>query len=337
MKTLVLGGTRFVGLRLVRELARQGHEITILNRGKTHAQLAEGIKRLYADRRDAQAVREALSGTHFDWVFDCTGYQTGNLEPLVELFQGLVQRYVFVSTSGVYKRSELMPISEDFPLQNSETTEKGLTAYGAEKVQCEEFLLQAHAKHGFPTTIVRPAIIYGPHNWMDDREGSYFARLLMGRKVLVPSDGTALMHIVHVDDLARLLITTAENDRAVGQAYNAAGPHAITIKGWMELVTQVVGVEAQEVHLPEVVLAEATAAGRSPLFFTPWDRSEVYSTQKARDDLSFVPQYDLEDGLRHTYEWWRAERGLEKIELTPGRLGHNVDLPYEDELIQRYG
>ncbi|MFQ5827368.1 MAG: NAD-dependent epimerase/dehydratase family protein, partial [Dehalococcoidia bacterium] len=62
MRALVLGGTRFVGLSLVYALAREGFEITILNRGKTQAQLPPGIKRRRADRRNPDEVRSALSG-----------------------------------------------------------------------------------------------------------------------------------------------------------------------------------------------------------------------------------------------------------------------------------
>ena len=62
MKVLVLGSTRFVSLRLVHYLASQGHDITILNRGQTQAQLPSEIKRLHADRRDPETVRLCHKG-----------------------------------------------------------------------------------------------------------------------------------------------------------------------------------------------------------------------------------------------------------------------------------
>ncbi|MFC1977204.1 hypothetical protein ACFLWS_02930 [Chloroflexota bacterium] len=72
-------GTRFVGLRLVRYLASQEHDITILNRGETQVQLPPEIKQFYADRRDPEALRSALNGQEFETIFDITGYDLGNL------------------------------------------------------------------------------------------------------------------------------------------------------------------------------------------------------------------------------------------------------------------
>lgn len=52
MKTLVLGGSSFVGLHLVYELLRRGHEVTVFNRGQTPVEFPTGVKRLYGDRKD---------------------------------------------------------------------------------------------------------------------------------------------------------------------------------------------------------------------------------------------------------------------------------------------
>ena len=60
MKVLVMGGTKFNGLALVWELCQAGHDVTILNRGKTAANLPGGVHRLYADRNDMGALRTAL-------------------------------------------------------------------------------------------------------------------------------------------------------------------------------------------------------------------------------------------------------------------------------------
>jgi len=60
MKMLVMGGTQFNGLALVRELYHTGHDVTILNRGKTAANLPGGVRWLYADRTDAGQLRTAV-------------------------------------------------------------------------------------------------------------------------------------------------------------------------------------------------------------------------------------------------------------------------------------
>ena len=52
MKILILGGTRFIGYTLLRELLIQGHEVTILNRGVTEASIPDSVERIQADRDD---------------------------------------------------------------------------------------------------------------------------------------------------------------------------------------------------------------------------------------------------------------------------------------------
>ena len=59
MKHLVMGGTQFNGLALTRELAKHGHDVTIVNRGKTPVELPLGVKRRFADRTDAAALASA--------------------------------------------------------------------------------------------------------------------------------------------------------------------------------------------------------------------------------------------------------------------------------------
>ena len=81
MKALVLGGSRFIGLRLVWLLHGQGHEVTVLNRGQTRAELPDGVTRLYVDRTDARKVKDLLKDADYDVAFDISAYTTATLNP----------------------------------------------------------------------------------------------------------------------------------------------------------------------------------------------------------------------------------------------------------------
>ena len=74
MRSLVLGGSTFVGRRLVRLLAGSGHEVAVLNRGRTPSELPPGVRRYVADRTDVDSMRSALAGTQWDAVFDVSGF-----------------------------------------------------------------------------------------------------------------------------------------------------------------------------------------------------------------------------------------------------------------------
>src|SRR5712692_6136635 len=49
MRILILGGTKFVGPHVVREVAARGHEMTIFHRGVTEAELPEGVRHIHGD------------------------------------------------------------------------------------------------------------------------------------------------------------------------------------------------------------------------------------------------------------------------------------------------
>ena len=332
MKVLVLGGTRFIGLRLVHHLASQGHDITLLNRGRTSVQLPPGIKRLYADRRDPEAVRSALSGQEFEVVFDITGYEARNMEPMVELFAGKIKHYVFQSTAGVYARSNYLPTVEDSPRRSPITEEHGYAAYEVNKVECEDYLFKAYQETGFPVSILRCPMIYGPANWMHDREFSFFVRLLQGRTIFIPGNGASIMHFTYVDDLAHAHLSLVGNEKTFGQAFNIVSSQAITIDGYIDTMAEIIGVEAKKIYLDFQALKNLDRS----VFGVGGVGNSFFDIHKAKEYFGFWPAHSVKEGLKLTYEWWQENLGIENTRFEPGRLGHDVDLDYETKLAEQY-
>lgn len=327
MRLLVIGGTRFVGLRLVRYLVSQGHEVTVLNRGRTQAQLPPSVIRFYADRRDVEGFRRTLAGQVFEAVFDITGYEVRNLVPAVEVFSGRVSHYVFVSTCAVYRGGVGGPLTEESPRVNRQTA--GAGPYEINKAECEDFLFDAFQKSGFPVTILRCPFIYGPENWMHDREFSYFVRLTLGRDIIVPGDGTRRLHLVHVDDVARAQMAVVGNSKAVGKAFNIAGPGAGTFDDYIDAIAGAMGVTACKVHVPDEVMKGL----KRPVFPYPWEMDVTYSVEKSEDILGFRPHHALIEGMQQTYLWWKENLGVGGTRFEPGKLGYDVDLAYEDKVL----
>ena len=319
MDALVLGGTRFVGLRLVWLLHQRGHRTTVLNRGLTEAALPDGVSRLKADRSDASAVAAALRGKRYDAVFDISGYTVSQVQPVLVALEGMVGHYVFCSTVAVYADSESTSVREDHPLRHSNPD----GTYGKDKIRCEELLLETTNAKRIPTTIVRPPIVYGPHNHILEREASFFARLVRGRPVPVPGDGLTLTHQVHVDDLAEAMAAAAGKNRAAGQTYNVCGPKAISLMEYVETVGEVMGVT------PEIARVQDSGVVEKGLysFFFERPRSIVYSGEKISRELNWQPRYDMVKGLSMTYRWW-LEQGLDKSDW---------DFEAEDGTLQRLG
>ena len=70
MECLILGGSEFIGLHVVRELLRRRHRVAVLNRGTRNHRLPAGVEVLLADRKEHAALRARLQGRGFDAVFD---------------------------------------------------------------------------------------------------------------------------------------------------------------------------------------------------------------------------------------------------------------------------
>jgi nucleoside-diphosphate-sugar epimerase len=328
MRTLVLGGTGFVGRRLVEVLTADGAGVTVLNRGVTPVELPPGVDRLVADRSDATSMRAALARTEWDAVFDVSGVAkvAGGADPgdLADLLDGHLGRYVYVSSQSLYRMTGAFPWSEDSPV-----VEPDVTAYGGFKVAAERALLARHVTSGFPATVARPAAIYGPYN-IYHMEAAMFRRLLERRPVLLPYHGLVVGSYGHVDDLCRALLVMATHPSAVGEVFNVT-TSAVTSAAYVATLAEVVGVEPDVVLLPDGL---AQAANR-PLFsrlFTPAHHG-MLDPGKVTRVLGLSPVYDLRAGHAQTLEWFRRSGAAVMDQALSDPLwARTFDLAYEAEV-----
>ena len=300
MKTLVLGGSQFVGLHLVRELAARGHEVTVLNRGRTGTAHPPGVQHLAADRTDAQSMRSALAGKDWDAVFDVSGFimvaGASDIGLLLDLLDGHTGAYVFTSSIMAYQQSGVFPWDETFA-----TTSDGPKTYGGFKVMVEKAVLERHRRTGFPGSVVRPAAIYGPDNNIYDMEAAMFLRLLRGHPVIVPHEGLVTCSYGHVDDLCRVMADMATNPAAPGEVFNITGA-AVTVSEYVSVLAEVVGREPEVLHLPEALGAKLPRPPYGHLFGRA--HHGMLSIEKAERLLGFTPRIDFRSGHAQTFEWF---------------------------------
>jgi nucleoside-diphosphate-sugar epimerase len=167
---------------------------------------------------------------------------------------------------------------------------------------------------------------------MDDREGSYFVRMLEKRRILVPGTGATVLHFAHVDDVARAYLIASGQKRALGKVFNIASDEAITIDGYIDIIAKVVGVTVSKVYVEPHIVRNL----KRPIFFFPWERSHFYDISRARYDIRYHPIFNMEEGMKCTYEWWLKNRGVHGTRFIPGKMGYDVDLAYEDDVLVRY-
>lgn len=297
MRMLVLGGTRFIGLALVKSLLARGDEVAILNRGITAGELPAGVERLRADRDDSDAMRSALADGSFDVTFDLSAYTVEQVQKALDAVGDRARHYVFTSSTAVYYGSLIYPIREHDRLMSDE---RG-GAYAWNKVQSERHIAHWSQTTGVPYTVIRPAYVYGPGTYTMEREPAYFYRLEQGRPLLLPTRGIPLAHLVHVDDLVQMFMACPGNPRSYGQAYNGVGPDYPSLRGWFQALADVAGVQPNIVNVPD----DLTPMMKSFPFQTR--RCVVYSYEKAVRDLDYRPRFSAHAGLADSYAWYKHE------------------------------
>ena len=305
MNTLVLGGSVFVGKHTVEALLAEGHDVAVLNRGRTPTDLPGDVERLVADRTDTEQLRSVLAGRDWDAVFDVSGFVMAaggsDIEGLLDLLDGHAGHYVYVSSIMAYDQSlgGIFPWTEDMP-----TNPDGAASYGGFKAVAEAGMLARHRATGFPATIVRPAAIYGPDNNIFDMELPMFLRLLGRRPILVPHGGLVVGSYGHVDDLCRSMVSMVGNPAAVGEVFNITG-ESVSVNRYIDVLAAVVGEAPDVVFVPDALLGELPGPVFGHLFGVR--HHAMASIAKAQQLLGFTCRYDLRSGHEHTYEWFRGK------------------------------
>ncbi len=302
-RSLVIGGTLFLGRALVRRLLARGDEVTLLHRGKSNP-FAGKTAEIHCDRNDVAAVRQQLAGRRFDVVYDNVyDWQRGTTAEQVEaaataVAEGL-RRYVFVSSVGAYQAGE--NVSEDAPLAAADEPED----YPRNKANTERALFALHTAQGFPAVTLRPPYVYGPENPFY-REAFFWDRLLDGRPILMPGDGSRQMQFALADDVARAAIAAADSDAANGRAYNVCNDQPTTQSELVQTLARVAGRTAKLVYVPRERLLEMGGG----LFAPPYYFAQYFdmppitqSNARARSELGFEPT-PFEEGLAQTFAWY---------------------------------
>ena len=276
---LILGGTGFIGPHTVRYAVERGHEVTIFTRGRTDADLPDGVERLVGDRNGDHS---ALEGRTWDVVFDnnCQNYRWAQLS--TELLKDAAEQYIFISSISAYaiegmnfdKKDTVLwepAVPEDYPrFEPPEGWQDGDDAhYGLMKRLSEDI---AHAAFPGRTTVIRPGLIVGPTD-PTDRFTYWPVRVEQGGEVLAPGNPDHSTQIIDQRDLTEWTVRVAEE--GVMGDFNATGP-------------------ASRLSMAEMLYGIRAVTTR-PVQFTwvPSDFLEAHDTRAWSDLPAWVPGNEL--------------------------------------------
>lgn len=150
---LVVGGTRFMGIKLVKKLLELGNRVTIATRGKTIDNYSDKVNRLVVDITNSKNARDVLYGKEFDYVFDNLAYSSNNVKNVLDNVK--CGKYIQLSSIAVYPRKENISENDFDPnkVVHKWCDAHGWVDYAACKRQAEATICQKY--NNTPYVIVR--------------------------------------------------------------------------------------------------------------------------------------------------------------------------------------
>lgn len=318
MRILITGGTGFLRRRVAALAIARGYSVRLLGRdfGVVGALLAAGAEGCRADLRDPAAIRRACAG--MDAVIHAgalsapwgprADFFATNVGGTTAVIAGCraagVARLVYISSPSVtFAGRDVRDETEAAPYPRRFASVYSLTK------KLGEDRVNAAARDGLATTILRPKAIFGPG------DGALLPRLLdaarRGRLIRV-GDGQNRVDLTYVDNVAHATLLALDAPAAVGRT------HTITNDAHPRL-WEVIGVGLRGVGLLDtprpvplpaalavagLLEARARLTGREPIL-TRYSaailaRTQTYDIAAARRDLAYVPIVSLEDGIART-------------------------------------
>jgi UDP-glucose 4-epimerase len=300
---LVTGGCGFIGSHLVDALIAGGHSVRILDdlsTGKLANKPPQKADLFRGDVTDQRKVAKAMSQVdgcfhlaaiasvergNVDWI----GTHRTNLTGAITVFDaarrakgGGAVPVVYASSAAVYGDNMNVPLAE---------TEAGkpLSAYGADKLGCEQHAFVAGRVHGLPTCGLRFFNAYGPRQ---DPASPYSGvisifcnHLKAGQDVTIFGDGQQTRDFIFVGDVVRALLAAMERASTEGNVYNVCTGRRTSI---LELIHTIAGI----LGTPVSPNFRPSRAGDI--------RASLGDPLRARQELRFEAKTDLRTGLAIT-------------------------------------
>lgn len=310
---LVTGGAGTIGSQIVDQLLDAGvAHVDVLDnlvRGRVanlDDALASGkVTLVEGDLRDRDLVHDVTRGK--DLVFhqaairitQCAEEPRLALEVLVDgsfnIYEAAVEhgvdKLISASSASVYGLAEEFPTGERHHHHNNDTF------YGAAKSFNEGMLRSFRAMNGLDYIALRYFNVYGPrmdvHGLYTEVLVRWMERIADGKPPLIFGDGLQTMDFVFTRDIARANLLAATSDLTEG-VYNVASGTETSLLGLAEALLVAMDSDLSVEHGPERAVNGVTR--------------RLADISAARNDLGFVAEVSLEDGLRELVEWWQPLR-----------------------------
>ena len=238
MNILVIGGTRFFGIPMVKELLAKGHDVTIATRGKTKDNFGDNVFRIILDRNHAESMRHALTGKHFDVVIDKIAYCSNDIRYALDVLD--CDKYIYMSSTAVYEPLQMNLKEEDFDAIERTLVwcDRADGSYEEVKRQAECALWQEYKDVN--AIAVRYPVVMGEDDYTNRLY--FYVEHVVKEKPMFIDNQDCQMGFIHSDEAGRFLAFLAEKD--FQGAVNGCSSGTISVREIIDYVEQKTGKKA---------------------------------------------------------------------------------------------
>jgi len=317
MRILLIGGNGFIGRFVVVALKQQGHTLSVFHRGTSAA--PADVDEIRGDHNQLSASAQELKRFAPEVVIDfvvSSGVQAGEL---MNIFRGVAQRVVLMSSMDVYRAVGISQGREDGPLMEVPLTEdselrRSLHLYPPEvlqvmrkifpwvtddydKIPAERVVMN---DSGLPGTVLRMPMVYGPGDPLH-RFYSVVKRIADGRHHIIFPETLAAWRSPrgYVENVAAAVALAAKDDRAAGRIFNVCEEPAFSELEWSRKIAREMQWDGEFVILP----VERTP----PHLLKPGNAAQHWTASSARirRELGYKEPVLIEEAIRRTIAWQR--------------------------------
>lgn len=308
-RALILGGSGGLSGTLAELAEKVYDEVWVLTRG--NRKIEGKYKQLTADRNNNEMFEKSIleAGTYWDVVFDCICMNEEHAKQDIEILSQRTERLVVISTDSVYasEHKKVLQAEEgvfvgDAPCKieipayamNKRRMEKVFEAYFADNAKKEN--------KGLKISIFRPGHMYGPRFLfgcfpMQSRQKE-LPDIIKNGKISLVGGGCYLIHPIYAEDLAKVMLECAENEKTFNEFFCIGGPDIIENKEYYEQLAEILDVKIEIEEIPLKGFLEKNPDYYGHLCHRAYDLSKLKKTGVA------LPSTTLKEGLIKQLEYW---------------------------------